>query len=659
MTQTAQRAFTPHGLLAHLAARNDLRVEHSERLCPRTQSKVYSRAVRRLKLLGLFFPLMLLACGSDRSGSASGGAPAIAGASGGGANGGSAGENMESAAGTSGVADAVDGAAGDGSFCGNGGNCVYYRENFDTADCAPGWQLNGHWRCGEPDRTIQPPANSPANVLGSMGAGPDGPYVGVASSPLIDLSLAGQPLLEFYLSMKTTRYDANGRQFASGLKVRARVGEEVFELPNVDPIYTGYGMWSESLQYQFARHRVDLSAFSGKSIRLDFEFDSDYEAGDFALLDDVSVYDASLVPSTPESLAVPRCQPKTTRCAEHLAQTCSLNGTWQTSEDCPYVCIDGGTCGGSCRPYESACDPTHSEVRLVCDGSGMAEVAQTCLDECAAGHCRGVYFDEGFEGPSAPPGWILAGDWSIATAPGLAPVLLPEDGITLAARLTQPQTRREFAEDYAQTPELDLTSATEPVLNFFVYQLSEPNKSGFAVWARSDDAQGEWQPLVPEYPAYDGTVNGVATWSNFNFVFRHSQVDLTRFIGHTLSLRFALASDGTNLGDSSVYIDHASVLERPLVPLSIDVPVPSRFQATVGEAFSATMHAFGGSSRAVWSIVARTDADWVSIDAKSGMLSGVPSSSDAELASLTLRIEEPGVKKANFSEMPLEIEVVH
>lgn len=614
--------------------------------------------MRRSKLLGLFFPLMLLACGSDRSRSASGGAPAIADVGGGGASGGSASDSSESTAGANG-GDPVDGAAGDGSFCGNGGPCVYYRENFDTPDCAPGWQLNGHWQCGEPDRSIQPPAHSPANVLSSMGAGSDGPYVGVASSPLIDLSLAGQPLLEFFLSMKTTRYDGNGRQFASGLKVRARVGEQVFELPNVDPIYTGYQMWSESLQFQFARHRVDLSPFSGKVIGLDFEFVSDYDAGDFVLLDDVSVHDASLVPSTPESLAVPRCEPKTTRCADRLAQTCSKNGTWQTSADCPYICSDGGTCGGSCRPYESACDPAHSEVLLVCDGSGTAEVAQTCLDECAAGHCRGVYFDEGFEGPSAPPGWILAGDWSIARAPGLAPVLLPEDGSTLAARLSQTQTRREFAENFAQTPELDLTSATEPVLHFLVYQQSEPNKSGFAVWARSDDAPGEWQPLAPEYPAYDGTVNGIAAWSNFNFVFRRSQVDLTPFVGHKLSLRFALASDGTNRGDSSVYIEHASVRERPLVPLSIDVPSPSRFQAMVGEAFSETMHAYGGSSRAVWSIVARTDADWVSIDAETGTLSGVPGASDAALASLTVRIEEPDVKKPNFSEMPLEIELVH
>lgn len=658
MIQTAQRAFTPHGLLAHLAARNDLRLERPERLCRRTLSEVYSHAVRRSKLLGLFFPLVLLACGSDRSGSASAGAPGVAGVSGS-ASGGSAGESGESAAGGSGVIDPLDGAAGDAGFCGQSESCIYYRETFDTAECAPGWQLNGHWRCGEPDRAIQPPPNSPANVLGSMGADSDGPYVGVATSPLIDLSLAGQPLLEFYLSMKTTRYDGNGRQFASGLKVRARVGEEVFELPNVDPIYTGYGMWSESLQFRFARHRVDLSAFSGKIIRLDFEFVSDYQAGDFALLDDVSVYDASLVPRTPESLAVPRCQPKMTRCAEHLAQTCSQNGTWHTSEDCPYVCIDGGICGGSCRPYESSCDPAHPEVRLVCDGSGMAEVAQTCLDECAAGHCRGVYFDEGFEGPSAPPGWILAGDWSIAPAPGLAPVLLPEDGSSLAARLTQAQTRREFTDNFAQTPELDLSRATEPVLHFLVYQLSEPNKSGFAVWARSDDTQGEWQPLAPEYPAYDGVVNTVTAWSNLNFVFRHSQIDLTPFVGHKVSLRFALGSDGTNLGDSSVYIDRASVRERPLVPLSIEVPVPSRFQATVGEPFSAPLHAFGGSSRAAWSIIARTDADWVSIDPKSGTLSGVPSSTDAQLASLTVRIEEPGVKKPNFSEMPLEIEVVH
>ncbi|HET7538580.1 MAG TPA: Ig domain-containing protein [Polyangiaceae bacterium] len=612
--------------------------------------------MRRSTLLGLFIPALFLACGSERSGAGIGGKSGV---ESGGGGGGSAGQDATSAAGAAGVADTADGSAGDGNFCGIGGPCIYYRENFDTAACAPGWHLQTWWRCGEPDRVLQPPAKSPESALISLGAGPDGPYAGVASSPAIDLSLAGQPLLEFYLSMKTTRTDqlASGHPFVSGLKVRARVGEEVFELPHVDPIYTGYQMWSESLEYGFARHRVDLSAFSGKVIRLDFEFDSEYEAGDFVMLDDVSVYDASLVPSIPESLAVPRCEPKTTRCAVHLAQVCSQNGTWQTTEDCPYICTEGGSCGGSCRPFESTCDPAHPGTRLVCEGSGLAEVAQTCLDECAAGHCRGVYFDEGFEGPSAPPGWILAGDWAIAPAPGLAPVLVSEDGSTLAGRLTQAMTSRKFADDFAQTPELDLTSATEPVLHFLGYMYTEPGRSGFDVWARSDATAGEWQLLTPEYPDYDGTVNGNAAWSGLWLTFRDAQVDLTQFVGQKLSLRFALASDGTNQGDASVYIEHASVMERPLVPLAIEIPFPSRFYAVTDQPFSATLHAFGGSSRAQWSIVSRTDADWLSIDAQTGTLSGVPSSTDPKLASITVRVEEPGVKRANFSELGLEIEV--
>jgi hypothetical protein len=617
--------------------------------------------VQRSRLLWSVFllsVLSLLACERQGSGSASGGASAT-GASGAGAAGaaGAQGGN-EAAAGTGGVGESVGGATGDGGFCGKGGPCVYYRENFDTTRCAPGWHLQGWWRCGEPDAVIQPSAHSLSNVIVSRGAGPDGPYVGVASSPPIDLSLAGQPLLEFYLSMKATRNDqlANGRPFVSGLRVRARVGEEVFELPNADPIYTGYQMWSESLQYNFAPHRVDLSAFSGKVISLDFEFVSDYDAGDYVLIDDMSVYDASLVPAIPESLAVPRCAPKATRCAEHLAQMCSISGTWQTTEDCPDICTDGGSCGGICRPYESDCDPALPGTRLVCEGSGLAQIQETCLLECLAGHCRGVYLDEGFEGPSAPPHWILTGDWGIARVPGLAPVILPEDGSALAGRLTQVRTTREYADDFAQTPELDLTSATEPVLHFLAYMLTETGKSGFNVWVRSDDGDGEFEFLTPEYPAYDDTVKGVAAWSGLKLVFRPSQVDLTRFAGHKISLRFALASDGTNQGDASVYIDRASVRERALVPLAIQVPSPSRFYAEIDQAFSAQLHAIGGSSRAIWSIVARVDADWLSIDAATGTLSGVPSSTDAKLASITVRVEEPEVK-TNFSELGFEVEV--
>ncbi|HEY0465594.1 MAG TPA: Ig domain-containing protein [Polyangiaceae bacterium] len=601
---------------------------------------------------------MLVECESQRSGSASAGASAVESAGRDNAGEGGAQAGSEPGAGTGGTAAFLEGGAGGQGFCGKGGPCVYYRENFDTSRCAPGWDLQGFWRCAEPDPVFEPPSKSLPNVILSRGADAAGPYLGIASSPPIDLSLAGQPLLEFYLSMKAARNEelANGRPFVSGLRVRARVGEEVFDLSNVDPIYTGYQMWSESLQYSFARHRVDLSAFSGKVIGLDFEFRSDYDAGDQVLIDDVSVYDASLVPTTPESLAVPRCTPQTTRCAERLAQVCSSSGTWQSTEDCPYVCTDDGACGGVCRPYESSCDSAHPGTRLVCAGSGLEQVPETCLVECAAGHCQGVYFDEGFEGPSAPPAWILAGDWSIAKAPGIAPVLVSEDGSSLAAKLTQAQTSRAYADNFAQSSEVDLTGAKEPVLHFLAFMLTENGRSGFDVWARSDGAHDEFQLLAPEYPAYDSTVNGVAAWSGLKLVFQHFQVDLAQFVGHKISLRFALTSDRTNQGDASIYIERASVREQAFVPLSIPVPYPSRFSAVAGEPFSTTLHAIGGSSRAVWSIVARTDADGLSLDAQTGTLSGTPSSTDAKVASITVRIAEPDVKD-NFAELGFEVEI--
>lgn len=623
----------------------------------------------RSKLLGSFFPLVLVACGSAHSGAGGGaslagaGTGALAGAD---ASAGAGPDDIASAGSAeagSGATGGMSGGVGPGStdggadgFCGNGGPCLYYEEHFDTKECAPGWSLQGFWRCGEPDSVLEPSVKSAPHALISDGADASGPYAGIATSPAIDLSIAGQPLLEFYLSMKTTRNDAlaNGHPFVSGLRVRARVGEQVFELPNVDPIYTGYGMWSESLQYSFARHRVDLSAFSGQIIRLEFEFDSDYDTNDDVLIDDVSVYDASLVPAIPESLAVPRCTANATRCAVQLAQVCSPSGTWQTTQECPYICTDGGSCGGVCRPYESTCDPDHPGTRLVCEGSGLAETSQACLDECAAGHCRGVYLNEGFEGPSAPTGWVLSGDWGIANAPGITPVLLPEDGSSLAARLTQVETNRDYADDFAQTPELDLTSATEPVFHFLACMLTEKGISGFDTWVRTSDGDGQFELLTPEYPAYDDTVKDVGAWSGLSLVFRPSQVDLTRFAGHKVSLRFALASDGTNQGDASVYIDRAAVMERALVPLSIQVPSPSVFSAVVGQPFSAQVHAIGGSSRAVWSIVSRTDADWLSIDPATGTLSGTPS--EAKLASFTARIEEPDVKD-NFSELGFEVQV--
>ena len=638
------------------------------------RSGIFRVAVRWFMLWLLGLSLVVLGCGNDgpRSQAASGGAGASGGSGAGGARSGEAGAGTASHGPTSGgtssggasggsgpmgiagnTSGAQGGDGGSGQLCNSATTCLYFSEDFEK-DCAAGWALNGIWICREPE-TVKAAARSGANVLSSWGKETGAPtYVGVATSPVIDLSLAGQPLLEFYSSMDTTRI---GNAYRSGLRVRVRVGETVFELPHADPIYTGNGMWSET-SWNFSRHRLDLSEFSGKLISLEFEFTSASGPSEYVQLDDITIYDASLIPATTESPAVPRCSRDAKRCKERLAQVCSMSGTWQTAEECPFVCVDG-SCGGVCRPYEASCDAGDPKTRLVCASSGLERLPQSCAEGCGEGRCRGVYMDEGFDGASAPPNWLLTGDWAVGQVTfDKIFVLAAEGGNCLGTGFMGAHgANREYAENFAQTPWIDLSAATAPVLEFLTYLYSEPQKDGFNVWVRSV-AGADFELLSPESPPYDGSIKGVEAWSGLkSFSFHRFEADLSRFVGKRIQLRFALASDGANQ-HRGVFIERASVRDTTLVPLEIELPSQPDLQAFPGTPFKYTLRATGGSSRARWSIVDAQNADWLSLDATTGVLFGMPDEANVGVARFIARIEEPGVSKSAELEVQVEVRSV-
>src|SRR5688572_19422986 len=60
----------------------------------------------------------------------------------------------------------------------------------------------------------------------------------------------------------------------------------------------------------------------------------------------------------------PACEPGETRCEQRSKQACASDGTWDTAEACPFVCIDG-ECAGDCVPQTIGCSDEFTPRR--CD----------------------------------------------------------------------------------------------------------------------------------------------------------------------------------------------------------------------------------------------------------------------------------------------------
>ncbi len=344
------------------------------------------------------------------------------------------------------------------------------------------------------------------------------------------------------------------------------------------------------------------------------------------------------------------CLGGTPKDCTHLTVGCT-NGICDTNNG---ACIgDPVAPGGQCFDGVPACNTGTCDNNSNCipspvtDGTSCNDYnACTTGDICTTGVCGGsavtnctTYFEEYFDAQCPPGGWTLNPDWECgvpSSGPGSAYTATNCLATVLSGNYNDGLT---YAQAYAQTPPIDLSSATEPIVSFRAWTHTESCCDGWNVKV-STDGGASFNVLSTVEPPYNLNIDGEACWGDdlSTLGWQAVTADLSAFLGQQVILRLSIRSD-TSITYAGIYVDDVVVSEAAEVPLVITStsPLPDGY---VGYPYSQFIQRSGGSSGAVWSITGGTNHSWLTINSTTGELIGNPTNGELGAVSVTVHVEE-------------------
>jgi hypothetical protein len=351
-----------------------------------------------------------------------------------------------------------------------------------------------------------------------------------------------------------------------------------------------------------------------------------------------------------------------------------------TPKDCS--ALDVGCQVGVCDTGNGICGPTPAPVGSPCTDDiaechvGACDIKGTCIsaaapdgascndhnactkaDMCAGGACSGsavagcaLYLHEGFE--TCTDGWTLGGDWQCGQPANVGPLTAHTGNSVIATQITGNYTvNQTFTTTVADSPPIDLTQAIKPTLSFWAWDDTEG--STFDGWNLkvSTNAGATFTEVMTVTPAYSLMIVGQPAWGGDHSAagWQNYSADLSAYAGQTIILRYAFRSDGATVFPG-VYLDDVVVAEPLQNPLFITTtsPLPDDY---AGMFYAQQMTKTGGTSAALWSLnlASSVNAGWLTIDATTGVLKGVPPATAAGPVSVVVHVEEPTLP-SNFDE---------
>jgi hypothetical protein len=352
--------------------------------------------------------------------------------------------------------------------------------------------------------------------------------------------------------------------------------------------------------------------------------------------------------------------------------------------------LDIGCEVGECDSATGICGPTEAPVGTACsEGVGQCQVGEcnanggckasaapngtgcndhdacTAGDQCATGACAGgaavagckLYFKEGFE--TCPNGWTLAGDWQCGAPLNVGPPSGHTGNGVLATKIAGVYSvSQSFTTTVADSPAINLTLATNPTLSFWAWDHTEGGT--FDGWNLkiSTDGGTTFTTVTAVTPVYPLTIATQPAWGGNHSAqgWQHYMADLTAYAGQSVILRFAFRSDPATVY-AGVYIDDLTVAEPLQTPLYITSS--SLADVYAGQDMSVLLAKVGGTIGSVWSIVSGgVNTDWMTIDAATGELGGMPLATDVGPVSVTVRVAEPTLP-SNYDDRTFTFDVVY
>lgn len=366
---------------------------------------------------------------------------------------------------------------------------------------------------------------------------------------------------------------------------------------------------------------------------------------------------------------------KTGQCQGGVPKDCSpLNVGCQVG-----VC-DGGTglCETTDAPVGTSCNEGIPECYVgKCDDKGDCTPspaldgtacndhnACTKADTCASSVCGGsavagcvLYLNEGFE--TCPNGWTFGGDWQCGKPSNVGPAAAHTGSGVIATKVAGVYSvNQSFNTTVADSPTINLTAATKPMLSFWVWQHTEGGTfDGWNLKVSTNNGMS-FSQIMTVTPAYNLTIGGQPAWGGNQSQqgWQNYLADLTDYAGQSIVLRFAFRSDGATVYPG-VYLDDLVVAEPEQIPLYIDTtsPLPDVY---VGMDYATQITSTGGSGALKWTKVADVNGGWLTIDSATGVLKGAPGPNNVGPVSVTVRVEEQTLP-SNFAEKTFTFKVLH
>ena len=330
-----------------------------------------------------------------------------------------------------------------------------------------------------------------------------------------------------------------------------------------------------------------------------------------------------------------------------------------------------GLCGTTPAPIGTPCTPGTAECEVgACNDKGAciaspAPDGTSCNDHnsctqatrCTGGACAGgsavmncsPYKYDGFE--TCPGGWTFGGDWECGTPMNVGP---PAAYIGDGAIATQIDGLYNVNQSYtvavADSPVINLTTATAPKLSFWAWDRTEGGVfDGWNLKVSTDNGM-TFAQVMTVTPPYNLTIAGQPAWGGDHSSegWRNFTADLGAYVGKSVILRYAFRSDGATRFPG-VYVDEFIVAEPALIPLYITTSSALE-DIYSGMDYQQPLAKLGGTADSAWSIKpGGKNADWLTIDPMTGVISGRPTPANVGQVSFTVHVEEPSLP-SNYAE---------
>jgi cysteine-rich repeat protein len=264
------------------------------------------------------------------------------------------------------------------------------------------------------------------------------------------------------------------------------------------------------------------------------------------------------------------CSAVETGCSDGFtcgAETCD-DGNTNDCDGCSATCVTETGCGDGVICGAEECDDTNFGG-LDCTDFGFDTGVLTCTGGCTidTSLCDTVvyYYQENFDsGGNCNNVWTENEDWECGS-PNSGPGGAYSGNRCLATVLNGDYSNgMEWNTCTVDSPSIDLTTASNPTLSWYMWIATEGSTyDGANLWV-STNGGGSWQRVDTVTPAYDLTIDGESAWGEdacsycsswYNFT-----ADLSAYAGETIMIRFAFRSD-TSVVYPGVYIDDVEIFE--------------------------------------------------------------------------------------------------